>query len=45
MIQGNTDAAIENYEKSLIINPQNANARKMIEILKQKNEKILEPYE
>ena len=41
MIQGNTDAAIENYEKSLIINPQNANARKMIETLKQKSEEIL----
>ena len=42
MIQGNIDAAIENYEKSLIINPQNENARKMIEQLKQKNKKILE---
>lgn len=41
MIQGNTDAAIENYEKSLINNPQNTNARKLIETLKQKSEKIL----
>lgn len=43
MIQGNTDAAIENYEKSLNINPQNANARKMIEILKQKTKESYRP--
>ena len=36
MIQGNTVAAIENFEKSLTINPKNENARKMIEQLKQK---------
>ena len=42
MLQGNTDAAIENYEKSLIINPHNANARKMIEQLKLKNKNIIE---
>jgi predicted alpha/beta superfamily hydrolase len=36
MILGKTAAAIENFEKSLTINPNNANARKMIEQLKQK---------
>jgi hypothetical protein len=45
MMQGNTDAAIENYEKSLILNPQNANARKMIEQLKLENKNILETNE
>jgi len=37
MIQGNSVAAIESYEKSLTINPKNENARKMIEQLRQAN--------
>jgi len=37
MIQGNTVAAIESFEKSLTINPKNENARKMIDQLRKAN--------
>ncbi len=42
MIQGNTDKAIEYYEKSLTLNPKNENAIKQIEELKQ-NTKVSAP--
>lgn len=37
MIDGNTKLAIKNYEKSLKLNPNNDNAKKMLEQLKQQN--------
>lgn len=39
MIDGDTKNAIKNYEKSLKLNPNNENAKRMIEKMKEKNEK------
>ena len=36
MVAGNTDLAIQNYEKSLEIDPSNTNAEEMLEKLKDK---------
>jgi hypothetical protein len=36
MINGDKDLAIKNYEKSLKLNPDNDNGKKMLEKLKEK---------